>query len=63
MKIKIPTAIDTQRLAIGQTGLGLRVTSGLSSGFLDKQEQVYHVAQHGIDDEAQGGSLNAPLEL
>ena len=56
------TAIDTQRLGIGTTGQGLRVTAGLPSwDALDKQEQVYYVALNGIDDEAQGGTINAPF--
>ena len=56
------TAVDTQRLAIGTTGQGLRSTSGLPAwDSLDKQNQVYYVATHGIDDPQQGGSLNAPF--
>jgi hypothetical protein len=56
------TAVDTQRLAIGTTGQGLRSTSGLPSwDSLDKQNEVYYVATHGIDDPQQGGSMNAPF--
>jgi hypothetical protein len=56
------TAVDTQRVPIGTTGQALRSTSGLPAwDSLDKQNEVYYVATHGIDDESQGGTLNAPF--
>ena len=56
------TAVDTQRVPIGTTGQALRSTSGLPAwDSIDKQNEVYYVATHGIDDESQGGTLNAPF--
>ena len=57
------TAVDTQRLAIGTTGQVLRSTSNLPSwDTIDKHKYVYYVGPHGIDDETQGGSINAPFK-
>lgn len=56
------TAIDTQRLAIGNTGEVLRVTGTLPGwDAIDKQARVYYVSRDGIDDPSQGGTLNAPF--
>ena len=56
------TAVDTIRLPIGGTGQALRVTNGLPRwDTADFQDNVYYVAENGIDDEAQGGTLNAPF--
>ena len=56
------TAVDTQRLAIGTTGQALRSTSNLPAwDSIDKHRYVYYVAPHGIDDESQGDTLNAPF--
>jgi len=56
------TAVDTQRLAIGTTGQVLRSTSGLPAwDSIDKHNRVYYVGTNGIDDETQGGSVNAPF--
>ena len=57
------TAVDTQRLAIGTTGQALRVTGGLPSwDTIDFQRKVYYVAENGVDNAAQGGTLNAPFK-
>ena len=56
------TAVDTQRLAIGNTGEVLRATGTLPSwDAIDKQAKVYYVSRNGIDDPSQGGTLNAPF--
>jgi len=56
------TAVDTQRIAIGNTGEALRVTGTLPAwDALDKQDKVYYVSLNGIDDRSQGGTLNAPF--
>tara|TARA_Y200000002_G_scaffold363_1_gene344 strand:+ start:10271 stop:15844 length:5574 start_codon:yes stop_codon:yes gene_type:complete len=56
------TAIDTQRLAIGTTGQVLRATNSMPSwDTIDLQRKLYYVAENGVDNEAQGGTLNAPF--
>ena len=62
MKIKIPTAIDTQRLAIGKEGAAL-ISTGLMPAWdtIDLVNNVYYVSLDGIDDPDRGGTLNAPF--
>ena len=63
--LKIPTAVDTQRLGIGTTGQVLRATSGLHPlGIqLILQSKVYYVLRNGVDDTSQGGSNLELLDL
>jgi len=56
------TAIDTVRLAAGTTGQILRATTRMPMwDTFDLQQKVYYVSENGVDDESQGGTLNAPF--
>ena len=56
------TAIDTQRLAIGQDGAAL-ISNGTMPAWdlIDLADKVYYVSLDGIDDPDRGGTLNAPF--
>ena len=58
------TAVDTARLAIGSTGQTLRAYGTGLPGWdtLDTQDNVYYVAQSGVDSEGSGKSWNSPFK-